>query len=121
MQQPAQSLPDNSEIYEKKLPVEPFRQTLAKHGLDLARLKTTTLQVNVGLLCNQSCRHCHLEAGPNREEVMDAENVAQVVAFAKKYHFVGSPPFPGYDNRGEFRVQDLDEILKRGVPAGASK
>jgi radical SAM/Cys-rich protein len=73
--------------YEKKLPVEPFRQTLAKHGLDLTRLKTTTLQVNVGLLCDQSCRHCHLEAGPKREEVMNAENLDQVVTFAKKYHF----------------------------------
>ena len=73
--------------FETTLPVEPFRQTLAKHGLDLARLRPTTLQVNVGLLCNQSCRHCHLEAGPNCEEVMNAENLDQVVTFAKKYHF----------------------------------
>jgi radical SAM/Cys-rich protein len=29
------------------------------------------LQVNVGRLCNQSCRHCHIEAGPEREECMD--------------------------------------------------
>ncbi len=29
------------------------------------------LQVNVGLRCNQSCRHCHLECSPDRTKVMD--------------------------------------------------
>jgi hypothetical protein len=42
----------------------PFRQTLLNNGIDLVRGKTTTLQINVGLLCNQFCRHCHLCAGP---------------------------------------------------------
>ena len=70
-----------------KIPVEPFGQTLAKHGLNLTRLRTTILQVNVGLLCNQTCRHCHLEAGPNREEVMSKETVDQVVAMAQRFPF----------------------------------
>lgn len=69
------------------LPVEPFRQTLAKHGLDLNRGKTTTLQINVGLLCNQACRHCHLEAGPNRQEIMRAETAGQVVNLSQRFHF----------------------------------
>ena len=69
------------------MPVEPFRQTLARHGLRLTRVKTTTLQVNVGLLCNQACRHCHLEAGPNRTEVMSKETVDQVVAMAERFPF----------------------------------
>ena len=30
------------------------------------------MQVNTGYLCNLSCRHCHLEAGPNRREVMES-------------------------------------------------
>ena len=63
------------------LSVEPFRLTLAKHGLELTRGQTNTLQVNTGLLCNQACRHCHLEAAPNRTELMDAETVDEVVAF----------------------------------------
>ena len=29
------------------------------------------MQVNLGMLCNQSCRHCHVEAGPNRGELME--------------------------------------------------
>jgi sulfatase maturation enzyme AslB (radical SAM superfamily) len=75
-----------------RMPVEPFRQTLAKHGLSLTREKTTTLQVNVGLLCNQACRHCHLEAGPNREEVMSKETVDQVVAS----HFAADASLQSY-------------------------
>ena len=85
--QHCQSLDENLNSTKSKMPVEPFRQTLARHGLSLSRLRTTTLQVNVGLLCNQACRHCHLEAGPNRNEVMSKETVDQVVAMAKRFPF----------------------------------
>ena len=69
------------------LPVESFRLTLARHGLELTRGHTNTLQVNVGLLCNHACRHCHLEAGPGRKEMMGLETVDEVVAFARRGHF----------------------------------
>lgn len=67
--------------------VESFRLTLSKHGITLIRGQTNTLQVNVGLLCNQACRHCHLEAGPSRTELMDAKTVEEVVAFAQWCNF----------------------------------
>ena len=38
------------------------------------------LQINVGKLCNQTCRHCHVDAGPDRREVMTRETMAQCVA-----------------------------------------
>jgi radical SAM/Cys-rich protein len=69
------------------LSVESFRLTLSRHGLELTHGQTQTLQINVGLLCNQACRHCHLEAGPNRKEMMDGETVHEVVAFAQRGHF----------------------------------
>lgn len=40
-----------------------------------------TLQVNLGYRCNQSCLHCHVNAGPNRTEEMSADTVAHVVSF----------------------------------------
>ena len=43
----------------------------------------TTLQINVGKLCNQTCRHCHVDAGPDRREVMSRETMAQCVAVVK--------------------------------------
>ncbi len=67
--------------------VEPFSGTLARHGLELTRGQTSTLQINVGLMCNQACRHCHLEAGPNRSEVMSRETIDQVVAYAGRTGF----------------------------------
>jgi len=72
---------------ETKVPVEPFRLSLAKHGLSLTRVKTTSLQVNVGLLCNQACRHCHLEAGPKNKKLMDRETAEQVVDLAGRFPF----------------------------------
>ena len=39
-----------------------------------------TLQVNLGYKCNQSCLHCHVNAGPNRTEMMDGESVDLVLA-----------------------------------------
>lgn len=44
----------------------------------LHRHRLTTLQVNLGYRCNQSCVHCHVNAGPNRKEMMDAENLGLI-------------------------------------------
>lgn len=61
-----------------------FERTLAENGCGtLAREETTTLQINVGKLCNQACHHCHVEAGPNRTEIMRrevADRVLEVLA-----------------------------------------
>ncbi|HRP22844.1 arsenosugar biosynthesis radical SAM (seleno)protein ArsS, partial [Thauera sp.] len=44
----------------------------------LRREATTTLQVNLGYRCNQSCVHCHVNAGPGRTEMMDADTLALI-------------------------------------------
>ena len=44
----------------------------------LRRQATATLQVNLGYRCNQSCVHCHVNAGPNRTEMMDAGTMALI-------------------------------------------
>ena len=49
----------------------------------IRRRPLETLQVNLGYLCNQSCQHCHVDAGPRRTELMDADNVASVLAFLR--------------------------------------
>ena len=41
----------------------------------------------MGFLCNQTCRHCHLSAGPDRKEIMTSETVDQVVAYARRGNF----------------------------------
>lgn len=67
--------------------MEHFSCTLKRQGLSLTRGRCRGLQVNVGLLCDLACRHCHLEAGPRRREIMRAETMAEVVAFARRGRF----------------------------------
>jgi len=66
---------------------KPFSHTLKKHGLQLKRGATTTLQINVGLLCNLVCKHCHLECGPHRKEVMNRKTMDDVIGFAQRNSF----------------------------------
>jgi radical SAM/Cys-rich protein len=47
------------------------------------RDRLTTLQVNLGYRCNQSCVHCHVNAGPKRTEEMSARTVGQIIDFMK--------------------------------------
>ena len=47
----------------------------------IRRGRLDTLQVNLGYRCNQSCVHCHVNAGPNRTEEMSSEVVDTVLAF----------------------------------------
>jgi radical SAM/Cys-rich protein len=47
-----------------------FAEKLSAHGLTLRRAKLQTLQINVGRKCNQTCRHCHVDAAPWRTEMM---------------------------------------------------
>ena len=48
------------------------------------RAKLETLQVNLGYLCNQSCQHCHVDAGPNRKEQMQRKTVDDLIVFLQK-------------------------------------
>lgn len=62
-------------------PLPAFDAVLQRHGLGpLRRARTRTLQVNVGKRCNQTCHHCHVEAGPKRTEMMSQATAARVVA-----------------------------------------
>ncbi len=47
----------------------------------IKRSRLETLQVNLGYKCNQQCLHCHVNASPQRKEVMDKETVDTVIAF----------------------------------------
>jgi radical SAM/Cys-rich protein len=50
----------------------------------LVRQHLVTLQVNVGYRCNQSCVHCHVNAGPHRTEQMGSDVVEQVLAVLER-------------------------------------
>lgn len=62
-----------------------FDQKLAAQGVELRAAKIDTLQVNLGKLCNQACKHCHVDASPSRTEIMTRETVEQIVAVIKRF------------------------------------
>ena len=49
----------------------------------ITRRQLETLQVNLGYKCNQSCLHCHVNAGPTRTEMMTADTIADVLTLLK--------------------------------------
>lgn len=52
----------------------------------IRRGRLETLQVNLGYLCNQTCLHCHVNAGPRRTEIMNEATVQTVIDFLKAQH-----------------------------------
>ena len=67
--------------------IKPFHKTLSDAGIKLTRRKTSVLQINTGLLCNQACKHCHLSAGPGKAELMDRKTIDNIAAFAARNNF----------------------------------
>jgi len=63
----------------------------------LQRSQLETLQVNLGYTCNQTCKHCHVNAGPNRTEQMSLETINDLLIFIrlhkiKKLDLTGGAP-----------------------------
>jgi len=61
-----------------------FDEKLAGLGIDLRADVVRTLQVNVGKLCNQACKHCHVDAGPSRTEIMTQSTAEDVIAALRR-------------------------------------
>src|SRR5260370_29395810 len=64
-----------------------FDEKLAAHGIELRAATVDTLQVNVGKLWNQACKHCHVDASPARTEIMTRETVELVLAALRRFRF----------------------------------
>jgi len=61
-----------------------FDAALLERGISkLRRTQMSTLQVNVGKRCNQACRHCHVDAGPNRREEMNLATAERVLTLLR--------------------------------------
>jgi len=81
--------------------VKPFEEKIKDSGCYPLKSSTNikTLQVNVGKICNLSCKHCHVEAGPMRTEIMGRETMSQClrVLAENNIHYLditgGAPEF----------------------------
>jgi radical SAM/Cys-rich protein len=62
-----------------------FEEKLTQNNLNLRSTTVEILQVNVGKLCNQACKHCHVDASPTRTEIMRRETIDACLEVLRKY------------------------------------
>jgi radical SAM/Cys-rich protein len=93
-----------------------FQQVLASHHIKLQRGAIEILQINVGKKCNQTCVHCHVNAGPKRREIMSDETARRVLEWMEKTNIPtvditgGAPELnPGF----RWMVQELRRQKRR--------
>ena len=66
-----------------------FEAQLRRANIELAPLAIDTLQVNITRLCNQQCRHCHVDASPARREMMADEGIAKCLEILERHAAIG--------------------------------
>jgi radical SAM/Cys-rich protein len=77
---------NNDEKLGQHLPA--FREKLEPIGLfPLLPTEIDIFQVNVGKMCNQVCKHCHVDAGPDRKEIMTEETMQLCLSVLKNHKF----------------------------------
>lgn len=75
-------LQDDQHLYK----LIPFQQKLEESNLfPLKPSQIEVFQVNIGKMCNQVCKHCHVDAGPDRKEIMTIETMEQCLEALKKH------------------------------------
>lgn len=82
---PLASSAEQLRILDAPTGIPAFDTTLSQTGLSpLHATGITVFQINVGKLCNQTCRHCHVDAGPDRTESMSRETAELCIAVLAK-------------------------------------
>lgn len=105
----------------KQLPY--FKEQLKHHRLpSIQPQQLSILQINIGYMCNQVCAHCHVDAGPDRKEMMSVETMKECIEVMKSnpiktVDLTGGAPEMHPDFRWfvkEIRKQTtVDEIIVR--------
>lgn len=99
-----------------------FREKLESIGMiPFQPTKLEIFQVNIGYMCNQTCKHCHVDAGPDRKEIMTRETMQQCIDVVREHKFTtvditGGAPEMNPDFRWfitELRKTEVKEIIVR--------
>jgi radical SAM/Cys-rich protein len=105
---------DNDDAYR----IIPFQQKL--EGINLFPLKPTAvqiMQVNVGKMCNQVCKHCHVDAGPDRKEIMTRATMQHCIDVIKNYPSITTVDLTGGAPEMNPDFRWFVEQLKQANPA----
>ena len=99
-----------------------FKEKVKASNLEAVRpIALEILQINVGYMCNQVCAHCHVDAGPDRKEIMTHETIEQILAVLqvnkiKTVDLTGGAPEMHPEFRWfveEIRKTSVEEIIVR--------
>ncbi len=110
----------NGQFADGTLPT--FKEKIKSSGIE--KLKPTQIeifQVNVGYMCNMTCKHCHVDAGPDRKEIMTIETIDECIKLLKQHKIktldlTGGAPEMNPDFRyfvTEARKAGVNEIIVR--------
>ena len=114
----------SSAVQLKLVPPPPkygFEALLRGRGIDLPPLSIETLQVNITKMCNQVCRHCHVDASPQRKEMLSPEGVTKCLEILEQHPQIthlditgGAPELhPGFDGFVEQAVALGKRVMVR--------
>jgi radical SAM/Cys-rich protein len=81
----------------------------------ISRGSTQVLQVNLGYLCNLSCTHCHVNAGPTRTEMMSKETIDHVLAYIDAQQIKTLDLTGGAPEMNPYFTYIVTEARQRGV------
>ena len=95
--------------------IPPFESRIENPALRRTAERLEVLQVNVGRRCNLTCKHCHMEAGPNRTELMTRETLTQVLRVLKSWGFKTLDITGGAPEMNP----DFQWLVEEGVKSGA--
>jgi radical SAM/Cys-rich protein len=74
----------NHHLNEKERPVmKTFAEYIEEIGKPLSKEEICCLQMNIGYMCNLSCQHCHVEAGPHRHEQMSLSVIEDCLRYIR--------------------------------------
>ena len=94
-----------------------FDERLATLGKRLHRSQLSELQINLGKLCNQTCTHCHVEAGPTKKlENMNAATAQRIIELSKNCSSIKTVDLTGGAPEMNPNFRDLvTEFRRRGL------
>ncbi len=76
------------EILNEKDALPLFKDKLNQCGIPvLSASGVEILQINVGYMCNQTCKHCHVDAGPDRKEIMTTDTMKKILRILDRSQF----------------------------------
>lgn len=93
-----------------------FDEFLSSKNIPFHRLETKVLQINIGLHCNQSCNHCHVESSPQRMEMMNRETVDRLLYLLENNKSIDTIDITGGAPELNYQFRYLVENIRKIKP-----